>query len=65
MGLLYWKAKLKPQSELEQASVAEFAPLELASQILSFFLFFYSFFRLARFLLLFFLFFPFFQFFFH
>ena len=57
IGKLHWKAKLKPQSELEQASAAESAPLELASQILSFFLFFYSFFRLARFLLSFFLFF--------
>ena len=37
IGQLHWKAKLKPQSELEQASAAESAPLELASQILSFF----------------------------
>ena len=34
---LYGKAKLKPQSELEQASATESAPLELASQILLFF----------------------------
>ena len=37
IGQLHWKAKLKPQSELEQASAAESAPLELASQILLFF----------------------------